>query len=324
MVPDPDDLHQQHFINAVIHPVTGKQQEYSELIRGPDEHTWTQANINEIGRLTDGRIGKNIVPTNTLQFIYLHEMPKGRKATYLRVVADYQPHKEDPNRIRWTVGGNQVDYPWDKSTPTADMTTAKILFNSVISTKDARFGTADIKDFYLNTPMERIEYMWVPVKYLPPAVMDAYNLHDKVVNGRVLVAISKGMYGLPQAGKLAYDQLVKHLAPFGYHPCKRTPGLWTHETRPLSFCLVVDDFGVKYVGKQHMAHLIAAIQTGYKATVDWEGKLYCGLTLDWDYQKGTVDVSMPGYVEEALHKFQHPTPHRPKHAPHDWMEPTYD
>ena len=97
--------------------------------------------------------------TNTIYFIPRNKVPQGRKATYGRIVVDYRPQKADPNRTRLTVGGNRVEYPHDVSTPTADMVTAKLLFNSVISTEGAKFLTVDIKNFYLNTPMERFEYM---------------------------------------------------------------------------------------------------------------------------------------------------------------------
>jgi hypothetical protein len=49
------------------------------------------------------------------------------------------------------------------------------------------------------------------------------------------------------------------------------------------FTLVVDDFGVKYVRKEHADHLIASIRSTYrKFTEDWTGSLYCGISLDWD------------------------------------------
>ena len=63
------------------------------------------------------------------------------------------------------------------------------------------------------------------------------------------------MYGLPQAGLLAQQQLIKRLNKAGYHQSVTTPGFWKHEWRPISFTLVVDDFGVKYVGKQNADHL---------------------------------------------------------------------
>eukprot|EP00957_Ditylum_brightwellii_P206366 15348049-Ditylum_brightwellii.AAC.2 len=64
-------------------------------------------------------------------------MPAGRKAMYGRIVCNYRPQKEDPNCVRLTIGGDQVEYPFDVSTPTADLVTAKRLMNSVISTEGA-------------------------------------------------------------------------------------------------------------------------------------------------------------------------------------------
>jgi hypothetical protein len=181
--------------------------------------------------------------------------------------------------MRWTVGGNLIDYPGITSTPGAEMTKVKLLAKSTISTPEARFMCADAKDFYLNTVMHRKEYMWIPVALPPKLAIDAYALDSLIVNGRVLFEISKGMYGLPQAGHLAYDQLVAHLAPHGYRPVPRTPGLWKHDTIPVTFCLVVDDFGVKYIGKQHADHLLNAIRTKYQLTCDWKSALYCGITF---------------------------------------------
>jgi hypothetical protein len=45
--------------------------------------------------------------------------------------------------------------------------------------------------------------------------------------------------------------------------------------------------------------------------------------LEWDYKNRTVDLSMPGYIKAALHKYQHPVPARPDHAPHTWNPPIY-
>ena len=65
------------------------------------------------------------------------------------------------------------------------------------------------------------------------------------------IKIMKGMYGLPQAGVLANELFEKHLNQHGYTQSKMVPGLWKHKTRPIQFTLVVDDFGVKYRGKEH-------------------------------------------------------------------------
>jgi hypothetical protein len=86
---------------------------------------------------------------------------------------------------------------------------------------------------------------------------------------------------------------------------------------------VVDDFGVQYVGAEHAQHLIAALETDYTVSKDWTGGLHCGVTLHWHYANKHVDLSMPGYIKDALHKFQHPLPKRPQYAPHNWTVPAY-
>jgi hypothetical protein len=90
--------------------------------------------------------------TNTIRFIQRSTIPKGRKVTYGSFIVDIKDHKEEKERTRLNVGGDQIEYPGDKPTITAGLTTAKILINSVISTKDAQFMVIDIKNFYLNTP----------------------------------------------------------------------------------------------------------------------------------------------------------------------------
>ena len=77
------------------------------------------------------------------------------------------------------------------------------------------------------------------------------------------------------------------------------PGLWKHMTRPVQFTLTVDDFGVKCELK-----------------IDWDGKLYCSITLNWDYQNKHVNISMPGYIDKMLAHFDHNPPTRPQHSPH--------
>jgi hypothetical protein len=99
------------------------------------------------------------------------------------------------------------------------------------------------------------------------------------------------MYGLPQAGRIANEQLTKFLAPHGYAPVPITPGLWQHTTRDIAFTLVVDDFGVKYTKHADAEHLMQTLNKLYKVSEDWEGTRYCGLTLAWDYDKWTCNIS---------------------------------
>jgi hypothetical protein len=312
--------------NAIIDPDTGASMEYRHLLKSPKHcKAWTHSFANELGRLAQG-VGGRQVGTNTIFYIQHNQIPADRRkdVTYGRICVDYRPQKEEPNRTRLTVGGNLIDFPGDVSTPTADTTTAKMVINSTISTTGARYMCGDIKDFYLGTPMARYEYMRMPITLIPQEIIDEYNLHPLVHNGHVYMEIRRGMYGLPQAGIIANQLLTERLQPEGYYQCRHTPGLWRHKWRPIMFSLVVDDFGVKYVGKQHVDHLIAAIEKHYtKFSKDWEGKLYCGIHIKWNYTTRTVDLSMPGYIAAALHKFQHPKLNRAQHAPHKWNEPIY-
>jgi hypothetical protein len=47
----------------------------------------------------------------------------GHKWTYARIVVNYRPPKEDPNRIRIAVGGNLITYKGNTLTRTANLTT---------------------------------------------------------------------------------------------------------------------------------------------------------------------------------------------------------
>ena len=108
--------------------------------------------------------------------------------------------------------------------------------------------------------------------------------------------IIRGIYGLPQAGKLANDLLKKRLAEEDYFEVDHIPGLFKHKWRPIWFALVVDDFGIKYVGEEHRDHLLSILNKYYEMETDYNGELYCGITLKRNYEKGYVDISMPNYV----------------------------
>ena len=153
--PTPDS----HFCAPVIHPVTGESiTAYKKLQRDPLlAATWSRAFGKEFGNLAQGDLATNTPGTDSI-FVLTHaqrqSIPSDRVVTYTRVVVDYRPQKADPNRVRLTAGGNLIEYPGELTTRTADLTTTKMLWNSVISTNDARYLCLDIKNFYLGTPME--------------------------------------------------------------------------------------------------------------------------------------------------------------------------
>jgi hypothetical protein len=145
--------------NAVICPDTGKSLKHKEVITKLRYRIkWMRSTANEINRLYN---------TNTIRFIQRSNIPKGRKVTNGSFVVDTKDHKEEKERTILTIGGDKIEYPGDKSTRTAGLTTAKILINSVISTLGAKFLVIDIKNFYLNTPLGRFEYMVINLSSLP-------------------------------------------------------------------------------------------------------------------------------------------------------------
>ena len=134
------------------------------------------------------------------------------------------------------MGGNLINYPGDCGTPTADLLTVKLMFNSIISTPNAKFMTIDIKDFYLMTPMDRFEYFRMKLELFPQDIIEEYGLRDKVdTDGNVFCEVRRGMYGLPQAGIIAQELLTKRLHQAGYRQSTVTPGYWRREWHPISF-----------------------------------------------------------------------------------------
>ena len=121
------------------------------------------------------------------------------------------------------------------------------MWNSVLSTEGAKYMCLDIKNFYLSVPLDRFEYMKIPLALFPKWTSNQYDLTKHALNGFVYLEMRRAVWGLPQAGILANKLLRKRLRPHGYYECANTPGLCKHVSRPISFTLVVDDFGVKYV-----------------------------------------------------------------------------
>ena len=87
--------------------------------------------------------------------------------------------------------------------------------------------------------------------------------------------------------------------------------------------MLVYDFGVKNPGKDHLLHLKAEQEDKCTVNIRWEGKLYIGIALKWEYEKGTVRLSMPGYVRPALHSFKYKKHEIPQDSPYPWTQPIY-
>ena len=152
--------------------------EYRHLIGNPKyRDIWIYGYGNELGRLAQG-LKVRVEGTNTVFSIVKEDSPAARwkDVTYGRICCNFRPKKQDPHRLRLTVGGDIINYPDNCGTPTAGMLTVKLFLNIVISTKGAKFITIDIKYFYLNTPMKRYKYMRLKLAELPEDFVNEYKL----------------------------------------------------------------------------------------------------------------------------------------------------
>ena len=159
----------------------------------------------------------------------------------------------------------------------------KMIINSVVSRLSVQFITFDIKNFYLETPMDRYEYVRIKLSNMPQEFIDEYYLTTHTCDGWVYFEILRGCYGLTQAEKSTNDILRVRLKKTGYYKGTTTPGLWRQKWRPIIFGLMVDNFGIEYVGKRHAHHLLHTLHDHYTINTYWEGGNFAGVDLDWTY-----------------------------------------
>ena len=298
---------------------------YRDLIKHPNpiiRKRWEQAGINEFARLAQGH--NDVKGMDVVTFIARHELPSNKKATYARYVVDFRPEKDEPWRLRITCGGDRLDYYGDTTTHSASMETIKCQLNSIVSTLNAKCATGDISNMYLGSDLPEAEYVRFQLSLIPTAFVEAYGLRRlATADGHIYARVNKAWYGLKQAGKIAHDDLVQRLAAGGYKKAELVEGYFYHETRAISFTLVVDDFLIKYVDSRDLAHLRATIEAHYTFKVDEDARQYVGIHLKWDYIQRTVRLSMDGYVKQALLEFEHEGPKTPYCAPSRYALPKF-
>jgi len=126
-----------------------------------------------------------------------------------------------------------------------------------------------------------------------------------VDNESVLFKVTKGLYGLPQAGLLAQQRLKVHLANAGYNQCPAVPCLFQHVANGVSSTLVVDNFGIKYSTRAGANDLVATLQELYPLKVELTGKHYLGMTITRDRKNRTLSLSMLGYTDKVLQQIKY-------------------
>ncbi len=148
---------------------SGELLEYCHLMKQKEyKEDWGHSFQNQVGHLAQGMLGIN-EGTNTLLFIHKHQVPPEQRkdVTYGRILCNVRPQKEETNRTWLTMGGDKINIPMDCGTPMASLLTVKCLLNSIISTPGARFLGLDLKEFYLNTSLDRPEFLCMKINTFP-------------------------------------------------------------------------------------------------------------------------------------------------------------
>ena len=277
---------------------SGNPLKFTAALKGPNAAHWNKAQCEELIRL--------VRTTETMHAILWDDIPEDRRND----ITYYNPQTREKMgtndtviyRVRGAAGGDKINYDGPTSAQTADMVAVKILLNSVVSDK-AQWASADIKDFYLGTPLDRPEYMRMQLRFLPDEVLDELNLRQFISRECVLFEITKGMYGLPQAGRIAQERLIGHLAKHGYEQSPLVPCIFRHATRTTAFSLTVDDFGIKFRKREDLEHFIAIMEELYELKVDWTGGQYLGIAIQFSDDRNAVSLSIPGYIAKAIERF---------------------
>ena len=148
-----------------------------------------------------------------------------------------------------------------------------------------------------------------------------------VHNGWIYFEIVRGCYGLPQSVILANNLLRPRLNKNGYFEATTTLGLWKHQWQPIQLCLIVDDFGIEYVGERHIHHLRDILKQHCEITEDWTGTKFGEINIKWNYAqkhaKRTCRLCIKDYIKDLLLRFFHKAPHKPQLSPHKHRKITY-
>jgi hypothetical protein len=156
----------------MVHPDAGEHiTSYRKfMLDSARSEVWMTAFGKDFGDMCQGDDKTKTKGTDAIFFMDPKEVPsipKNQPPTYAKVVVANCPQKEDPYQIRITAGGNLINYPGELTTRTADMTTAKLHWNSILSTPKARYMCLNIGNFYLTATLDRYKYMKMPISMFP-------------------------------------------------------------------------------------------------------------------------------------------------------------
>jgi len=302
---------------------------YKSALTGPDKVQWNGAACTEYTKLFGGE--DPVINATHLKNIKKGQ-PIARDCPQIKVKPATTPGGMPSLRVRMTLDGSTLTNITDRSSPTADLATIKIMCNHAVSTPGSRISTADCADYYLGSPFPngRKEYMFLTLSNIPSEIIDKYNLAPFITtrgktNG-IYVQVNKGMYGIPDSGRLAKDRLDALLDSAGFYETP-TPCLYKHRTRNICFSLIVDDFFIIDTDTKDndRDYLFDTLRTTYTLKTNTNQTLkYVGITISKDDEIRQVSLSVPGYIKDTLIRFDRPAePVRRTHTPAPWTPPHY-
>ena len=170
----------------VLDEESGKLLEHKQLQLHPTlKYTWDTSYLNELGKLCQG-IGKETMEpkkervkgTGAFKVTSFNDIPfvKQKDFCHTRVVCEYRPEKDDHNRTRIAITGGHILVTFDVSTPTGSLELVKLMINSLLSRPKALIYAFDVKNFYLDNPMENPEYVRVKLEDIPLKSIEEYHL----------------------------------------------------------------------------------------------------------------------------------------------------
>ena len=291
---------------------------FMRLRKGEDGAYWDEQFVDEIRRL--------VHRTKSISWKQDGIVPAGRHATYANAVGYKKSvNGVDTYRVRLAYGGDNSDYEGERTSTMAEITAVKIAFNTIVSDATLDYCTLDLKDMYLQSTLDRPEYMFMPLAMIPMELRKELGMTHLPESTRILWEVYKALYGMPQAGRLAQHDLVRILKTGGYTMSPTTPCLFTHPTRKIKFLVWVDDFFVTYPrgDRADVEHLLSVLSQLYEYKIDWTGSSYLGLTLRHDRARKTFTVSLPGYITRMLAELGVTKSKHDPGSPITYIAPTY-
>ena len=228
-------------------------------------------------------------------------------------------------RLTWSKNITVTEGPTSSST--VDLTAVKLLLNSIVSDPNANCSVIDISDFYLNSKLTTPAYLWVPMRFLPYITRKWLGVLHRPRSDKLLFKVYNAIYGMDDAGRISQQDLIRHLAPHGYHMTKHSPCIFTHDTKSTIFTTFVDDFLIKTDSRTNdFDHLKDILELKYPIKFQAQATKYLGFTISLKrFQNHSLDsltISMPGFVKKGLQMLEFKQTYHPK-SPSIYTAPVY-